>query len=66
MKFENYLPHRVDIVTSTLDGSTIADGSSIPTLTWKYAGCLGSGNVMLSLLSMATMSDMVGRLAAFS
>jgi len=66
MKFENYLPHRVDIVTSTLDGSTIADGSSIPTLTWKYAGCLGSGRAILSLDSIVTTSDMVGLSTAFS
>jgi hypothetical protein len=62
-----YLPLGVVIVTSfMLHGSAPADASSFVTLTWKYAGCLGSGRLILSLLSIATTSDVVGLSAAFS
>ena len=42
------------------------DASSFPTLTLKYAGCLGSAGIIVSLLSIATTSTMVGRSIAFS
>lgn len=55
------------MVTSlTLHDSIIVDTSSFVILVWKYAGCLGSARVMLSLLSIATTSDMLGLSAAFS
>ncbi|BAS72540.1 Os01g0535650 [Oryza sativa Japonica Group] len=57
------------MVTSfTLHSSrSIADDASpFLTLTLKYAGCLGTGRLTPSLLSIATTSDMVGRSAAFS
>ena len=68
MKSENYLPCRADIVTSLTsdDSTTEDDASSTPTLTWKYAGCLGSGRAILSVDSIATTSDMVGLSTAFS
>lgn len=50
----------------TLHGITAVRDSSFLILTWKYAGWLGSGKGILSLLSIATTSDMVGRSAAFS
>lgn len=66
-KLENYLPHGSDNVTSlTLHGRTTVDPSSSVTLTLKYAGCLGPGRVILSLLSIATTCDIVGRSTAFS
>ena len=62
-----YLPCGLDIVTSlALHGSADVNASSLAILTWKYAGCLGSGRTMLVLLSIATTSDMVGLSAAFS
>jgi hypothetical protein len=62
-----YLPCGLDIVISlALHGSADVDCSSFATLTWKYAGCLGSGRTMLALLSIATTSDIVGLSAAFS
>lgn len=45
---------------------TVDDSSFFVTLTWKYAGCLGSSRTILSLLSIATTFDMVGRSTAFS
>lgn len=63
----SYLPSTTDTVTSLrLHGSTAMDTSSAVTLTWKYAGCLGSDRFKLSFLIIATTSDMVGRSAAFS
>lgn len=57
----------MDVVVSLIiDVSVTIEVSSVVTLTWKYAGCLGSGRVILSLLSITTTSDMVGRSAAFS
>lgn len=66
-KKKNYLPHRIDIVTSLrLGDSRAVDASSFVTLMWKYAGWLGLGSVIFSLLSITTTSDIVGRSAAFS
>lgn len=66
-KKDYYLPRGLDIVTSlALRGSADVDASSFATLTWKYAGCLGSRRTMLVLLSIASTSDMVGLSTAFS
>ena len=49
------------------DSVAVVDVTSFPTLTLKYAGCLGSARiVVVSALSIATTSAMVGRSAAFS
>ena len=56
------------MVTSLMLQESVAvmDASSFPTLTLKYAGCLGSARIIVSLLRIATTSAIVGRSFAFS
>ncbi|PWZ18551.1 hypothetical protein Zm00014a_009331 [Zea mays] len=58
------------MVTSLiLHDSVVVYASSFPTLTLKYAGCLGSATIIavsLLRLNIATTSAMVGRSLAFS
>lgn len=64
---EHYLGIVIDIVILLiLHDSRAADGPSFPSLTLKYAGCLGLAMIIVSLLNIATTSDMVGRSHAFS
>lgn len=59
---KNYLAVVVDMITSVV----VPDASSLPTLRWKYGGCLGSRWIMVSPLNIAITSNMVGRSDAFS
>ena len=48
------------------DSVAVVDVTSFPTLTLKYAGCLGSARIIVSLLRIETTSAIVGRSVAFS
>ena len=64
---KHYLGLVIDMLTSLiLYDSRAVDVSSFPTLTLIYAGCFGSAKIIVSLLSIETMSPMVGRSTAFS